>query len=254
MSESSESRRIRFTVAYDGSAYSGWQLQPAKATVQGRLEQALEKILGAKVRVTGAGRTDAGVHALGQVAHFDTTRPLSAGVIQRALNATLPSDIRVRETVEAPESFHARYSALRKFYRYRIARRGLPGEPFLSRDHWLYDHDPDYGLLENCCSLITGEHDFFTFSRQEGARKNHLCRVYQAHWEKEADTLTFEISANRFLRGMVRMLAGAMLAVAEGRADLEEFREALSRPGRWLKAVPAPAQGLTLVKVQYEEK
>ena len=251
MSEASESRRIRFSAAYDGTGYSGWQFQPVKATDQGCLEQALEKILGEKVRVTGAGRTDAGVHALGQVAHFDTSRTMSAEVIQRALNATLPPEIRVRDTSEAPESFHARYSALWKLYRYRIARRGLPAEPFLSRTHWLYDHDPDYGLLENCGPLITGEHDFFTFSRQEGARKNHLCRVYQAHWEKDADTLTFEITANRFLRGMVRMLVGAMLAVAEGRADLEEFREALSRPGRWLKAVPAPAQGLILVEVHY---
>ncbi|OGF98309.1 MAG: tRNA pseudouridine(38-40) synthase TruA [Candidatus Glassbacteria bacterium RIFCSPLOWO2_12_FULL_58_11] len=251
MNEPSIKRRIRFTVAYDGTGYSGWQLQPGKATVQGCLEQALEKLLGEKMRVTGAGRTDAGVHALGQAAHFDTTRPLPAEVIQRALNATLPPDIRVREAAEAPESFHARFSALRKLYRYRIARRGLPAEPFLSRDHWLYNFDLDLGLLEKCCGLIAGEHDFFTFSKQEGARKNHLCRVYQAHWEKEADELTFEITANRFLRGMVRMLVGATTAVAEGRADLEEFREALDRPGRWLKAVPAPAQGLILVEVQY---
>ena len=247
-------RRIRLTVAYDGTDYRGWQLQPEEPTIQGSLEEALAKILGEAVRVTGAGRTDTGAHALGQVAHFDTQNKLPAKVIERALNATLPGQIRVRQVAEVPETFHARYSALWKMYRYGITDTDSPESIFLGRTNWLRNTGVDLKILNQCCSTILGEHDFFTFSRKEAARENHLCRVYEAYWKKEEIPLSFEIKADRFLRGMVRMLVGGMLAVGGHRATVDDFRNALSSPGRWRMAVPAPACGLTLVHVEYQEK
>lgn len=246
-------RRIRLTVAYDGTVYRGWQFQPGEPTIQGCLEQALAKIIGEEVRVTGAGRTDTGAHALGQAAHFDTLSKLPAEIIERALNATLPGDIRVRCLAEADESFHARYSALWKIYRYGIVDKQLPESVFLGRTNWLCNTDVDPETLSRCCLALPGEHDFFTFSRKEQARENHLCRVYEASWKKEQTSLSFEIKADRFLRGMVRMLVGGMIAVAAHRASVEDFSNALSSPGRWRMAVPAPACGLTLVQVKYPE-
>ena len=247
-------RRIRLKVAYDGTDYRGWQFQPEEPTIQGHLEDALEKILGEKVRVTGAGRTDTGVHALGQVAHFDTLNNLPAKVIERALNATLPREIRVRQVTEACETFHARHWALWKMYRYGIADMHLPESIFLDRTNWLRNTSVDLETLNQCCSIVLGEHDFATFSKKEGARENHLCRVYEAYWKKEETSLSFEIKADRFLRGMVRMLVGGMIAVAGRRTTVDDFSRALASPGRWRMAEPAPACGLTLVQVEYPEK
>ena len=246
-------RRLRMTVAYDGTDYSGWQYQPTGQTIQGRIEEALSGILQARVKITGAGRTDAGVHALGQVAHFDTLSELPVKVIQRALNAILPEDIRVISMAEVNESFHARYSAIWKLYRYLIADGSLPEALFLRRTSWVRATDLDENTLTECASLIEGEHDFFSFSKKEGSRQNRRCRVYSAGWTRSEGSFCFEIKADRYLRAMVRMLVGGMVAVAEGKADVEEFRLALEKPGRWLKAVPAPACGLTLVEVGYPE-
>ena len=248
----SPKRRIRLTVAYEGTDYLGWQYQPNGPTVQGALESALSEVLSESIRVTGAGRTDAGVHALGQVAHFDTDSRLASEVIERALNARLPRDIRVRKVKETGSDFHARYSASAKFYRYCLADPCLPESVLLRRTHWIRSTEfsrPE--LLQECAVLLAGEHDFFTFSRSESHRKHHLCEVFRADWVVDEGKLAFEIEANRFLRRMVRMLLGAILAVAEERTGLEDFRRALEVPGRMPLAVPAPAAGLTLVRVEY---
>ena len=244
--------RIRITVSYDGSGYAGWQFQPDERTVQGELEKALLQITGSSLRVTGAGRTDAGVHATGQVAHFDNPGRLGPDELERALNAVLPETIRVREAAVAPDDFHARYGASWKIYRYSLADPKLPEAVLLARTHWLRRLPDDLEPLWECCSLVTGIHDFFTFSKQEGHRENHECHVYEAGWNADGGKLYFQIMGNRFLRGMVRMLVGGMLAVADGRADIEKFGRALARPGRWKEAVPAPAHGLTLAQVHYD--
>ncbi len=179
-------RRLRLTISYDGANFRGWQFQPGEPTVQGTLEDALRTILGEPVRVTGAGRTDAGVHALGQCAHFDTAGRLAAPVILRALGARLPLEIRVRELAEAPTGFHARYSARSKLYRYQLAEPGGPEEPFLRKTHWVRPLALDREALETCARLLTGEHDFFTFSRQEGHRGHHRCTVLRAAWSGTA--------------------------------------------------------------------
>jgi tRNA pseudouridine38-40 synthase len=248
-------RRLRLTVAYDGTGYAGWQFQSGEPTVQGQIEAALREILQENPRVTGAGRTDAGVHALGQVAHFETQSPLGAEKLEKALNALLPSAIRVRGLTEAESGFHARYSALSRVYRYEIVDPGLPESVLLARTHWVRRTAAvDPGKLEECAGLLGGEHDFFTFSKTGTARLHDRCRVLRAVWQTDPGRLGFEIEADRFLRGMVRMLVGAMLAVAERRAPVEEFRQALDIPGRWLRAVPAPACGLVLVRVIYPDR
>ena len=247
-------RRIRLTVAYDGTDYRGWQFQPDEPTIQGELERALKEVLRESIRVTGAGRTDAGVHAFGQVAHFDTGSSLTCEVLERALNARLPEDIRVRQAKEAEADFHARYSATAKCYRYCLADVRLAESVLLRRTHWVRSTGlPESALLHECASLLVGKHDFFTFSMGETHRKHHDCEIFRAQWTFADDKLAFEIEGNRYLRRMVRMLVGAMLAVAEKRAGLEDFSRALEVPGRMNLAVPAPAEGLTLVRVEYPD-
>ena len=244
-------RRFRFTVAYDGTGYRGWQYQPEGPTVQGLLEKCLGEILQEEVRVTGAGRTDAGVHALGQVAHFDTFSRLAEATLERALNAKLPAEVRVRELACVPLDFHARYQAQWKSYRYGLADPGLPEAPLLTRFFWLRPVHLDLERLGRLAASVIGEHDFTTFSRQEGHRENRLCHVYSALWTEGHGKLYFQLRGDRFLRAMVRMLVGGMLAVADGRAGEEDFSLALAMPCRWLRAVPAPACGLTLMEVHY---
>jgi tRNA pseudouridine38-40 synthase len=245
-------RRLRMTVSYDGTDFAGWQLQPEAPTVQGELEKALHRVTRQQIRVTGAGRTDAGVHAIGQVAHFDTMGKLAPGEFERALNALLPRTIRVRDVVNAQAGFHARFGAAWKIYRYSLAGPHFPEAPLLMRTHWLRNTELDLDLLKSCCQLTLGSHDFFTFSKQEGHRENHVCTIFDAHWTAGDGSLYFEVRGDRFLRSMVRMLCGAMLAVADGKTDIGEFRRALEIPGRWKYAVPAPAAGLTMVKVHYD--
>jgi tRNA pseudouridine38-40 synthase len=252
--ENNRARRIRLTVAYDGTDYLGWQYQPEGPTVQGFLEKTLKEIQVKSSRVTGAGRTDAGVHALGLVAHFDTDSRLGCTVIERALNALLPKDIRVRETEEASPDFHARYSASARCYRYSLADSNLVESVLLGRAHWVRPIETlEHELLNQCAALLPGEHDFLTFSSGESHRQHHLCTIYRAEWSMGKNRLFFRIEANRFLRRMVRMLVGAMIAVAEGRAGLDDFRRALETSDRMSLAVPAPAEGLTLVRVEYPE-
>ena len=194
------------------------------------------------------------MHALGQVAHFDTGSQMSCGELERALNALLPREIRVRELKEAADDFHARYSATSKLYRYSLADDNLAESVLLKRTHWIRPTGlsrPE--LLHRCAELLLGEHDFFTFSKGEGHRKHHLCEVFRAEWTTLEKKLVFEIEANRFLRRMVRMLVGAMLATAEERTGLEDFQHALDVPGRMNRAVPAPAEGLALVRVEYPD-
>ncbi|MBN2289612.1 MAG: tRNA pseudouridine(38-40) synthase TruA, partial [Candidatus Glassbacteria bacterium] len=156
-------RRIRLTVAYDGTGYLGWQYQPNGPTVQGELENALSSLQAGQGRVIGAGRTDAGVHALGQVAHFDTDSRLDCRVLERALNSLLPRDIRVREVMETGPAFHARYSASARCYRYSLADQGLPESVLLRRTCWVRQTAlPGRELLDRCAGLLVGKHDFFT--------------------------------------------------------------------------------------------
>ena len=254
--EEKNSRRFVFQVSYDGTAYRGWQFQPDADTVQGRIESSILEITGSESRINGAGRTDAGVHAVGQVAHFNSETRLELHVLERALNARLPADIRIRNMQFAPDpDFHSRFSARVRHYRYRIYDPASREAVLKARTHWLRKTDQlDIAKLNSISATLIGEHNFYSFSRGEDINGNHLCTVYGAEWSKEQEiSAEFNISANRFLRGMIRMLVGALLSVAEDKTTLEEFRQALDKPGRLTAAVPAPAHGLTLLKVEYPD-
>ena len=234
-------------IEYDGTAFAGWQLQPKERTVQGELEKALQTILQQEIRVTGAGRTDAGAHAKGQVAHFDANQSPNGINWTKALNSILPEDVVVREVDEVKSDFNARFAAKSRRYRYQIHL----GPTALERAHsWAVFYNLDFFLLENCAALLHGQHDFSAFCSEE-ERDEREATVFEASWKKEGDFLYFDITASRFLRGMVRMLIGSMVEVARGFLGLEEFQELLQNPESKKGGPLAPAAGLFLMRVEY---
>jgi tRNA pseudouridine38-40 synthase len=245
-------RRLRCRVAYDGTGYAGWQYQPGAPTVQGTLERAILAVTGETVRVTGAGRTDSGVHATGQMAHWDTLSDIEPAVLERALNARLEQDIRVRDLGVAEPGFHARFSACAREYSYSVFEKSLPESVLRRRFAWVRSLKRlDSGCLNDCASTLNGEHDFSAFHRGGSDTKHNRCLISLARWEHSGSSKVFYVRADRFLRGMVRMLVGAVVATAEGKAAPEAFTAAFERKSHWLRAVPAPACGLTLIRVDY---
>lgn len=246
--------RYRLTVEYDGSDFFGWQWQPHRRTVQGAMEAALKKLFGTDIRITGAGRTDTGVHALGQVAHFDAPGRFSPETICNALNASLPADIRIRDVSEAAPDFHARYSACWRWYRYRIFMQPHA----LERQYgWRCKFQLNADLLQEAASHLTGENDFTAFASSEqdphsaSEAENCKCFIYAAGWAACGDEWRFHIVGNRFLRHLVRCLVGAMMDVARGRFKVEEFLEFLHGARKCNDIFCAPAQGLCLMRVGY---
>ncbi len=234
-------------IEYDGTAFAGWQLQPKERTVQGELEKALHSILKEEIRVTGAGRTDAGAHAQGQVAHFDAVRSPNGINWAKALNSILPEDVVVREVTEVPNGFNARFDAKSRTYQYRIHL----GPTALGRAHsWTVFYELDFSLLERCAALLPGQHDFSAFCSEEERDKREAA-VFEAGWKKEGGVLCFEITASRFLRGMVRMLVGTMVEVSRGFLSLEAFQKLLQNPEGKKGGPLAPAAGLFLMRVEY---
>ena len=234
-------------IEYDGTGFAGWQLQPKERTVQGEIEKALQTILKEQIRVTGAGRTDAGVHARGQVAHFDAAEPSNGINWTKAINSVLPEDIIVREVAEVTPDFNARFAAKSRTYRYQIH----VGPTALERGHcWTVFYDLDFSSLEQCAASLSGQHDFSAFCSEE-ERDERKATVLEAGWKKEGDFLYFDITASRFLRGMVRMLVGTMVEVARGFLSLETFQKLLENPEDKKGGPLAPAAGLFLMRVEY---
>ncbi|MFQ5499222.1 MAG: tRNA pseudouridine(38-40) synthase TruA [Candidatus Zixiibacteriota bacterium] len=248
---------IRLTVEYEGTGYAGWQVQPNEKTIQGELEDAIAKVTGQNVSVIGAGRTDSGVHALRQVASFRIDHTLPALQYRSALNHYLLADIRVRESVEAPDGFDARRWAKSKRYRYLIGREK---SAIHRRFRWEHAHDVDLDRLKKAAAEIVGTHDFAPFCVVASLKENNKCTIYSARWRRIGPLLLFEIRGNRFLHNMVRILVGSMINLAQLRQDnnrlnltLDSFADIIrnSRPER----VPftAPAHGLYLVSVEYAQ-
>ena len=234
-------------IEYDGSAFAGWQLQPEERTVQGELEKALQSILQEEIRISGAGRTDAGAHAKGQVAHFDAAQSPNGINWAKALNSVLPDDVVVREVTEAEPDFNARFAAKSRTYQYRIHL----GPTALERAHsWTVFYDLNFSLLERCADLLSGQHDFSAFCSEE-ERDKREATIFETGWKKEGDFLYFNITASRFLRGMVRMLVGTMVEVARGFLSLETFQKLLEDPEGKKGGPLAPAAGLFLMRVEY---
>lgn len=241
-------RTIRLTLEYDGTDFSGWQIQKSGRTVQGELERVLSQMLKHPVRVVGAGRTDAGVHALGQVAHFRTEHPIPVEGLQRGLNALLPDDMIVREAAEAAPDFHARFSARSRAYRYVITRRRRA----IGRQYaYLWEDPLDLQAMREAASRLVGEHDFRAFCHA-GAEVNHFrCHVTHATWLEVGEELRFEIAANRFLHNMVRILVGTMLEIGRGKAGPDWVDELLRSGDRTSAGWTIPPHGLFLVRVEY---
>ncbi len=246
----SQGRVFKAVVEYDGTQYFGFQIQPNARTIQGELEAALAKVLGEPTRIVGGGRTDAGVHALGQVISFRAVWKHPPADLGRAMNAHLPHDIAVREVSVAPEGFHARFSAVGRRYRYSIFVSPTRS-PLRERYAWRLAETPDLARLEQASALVVGEKDFGAFG--EAPWGDSTVRVVrQARWSRRDDVLMWDVEANAFLRGMVRTLVSTMVWVGTGRMTPEALAELLEKPNRSRAAPPAPASGLCLMEVLYE--
>lgn len=243
-------RNIRLVLEYDGTDYCGWQVQPNGPTVQERLEAAILRITGETVRVAGAGRTDAGVHAAGQVANFHTSSRLPAATIARALNALLPRDIAVLSAGEADPSFHARFSATGKQYRYSILNR--PIRPALGRQTVLHLPRPlDDGAMREGARCLVGTHDFSSFACNSGKDDNPVRTVRAVSVERRGELVVIDIEAVSFLYKMVRSIAGTLLAVGKGTIPPAGVAAILDARDRGRAFPTAPAHGLCLVSVSY---
>lgn len=242
--------RIAFTVAYDGTRYQGFQVQRTGPTIQGELEAALRRLTGEAIRVTGAGRTDAGVHAAGQVAACAISKTWPLTELQRALNAVLPADIAVLELVEAPVRFHPRYSAHSRTYRYRIWN--APVRSPAERLYSLHVTQPlDLAAMNAACAALIGEHDFATFGSPVGRSRNTVRHIYRAEWGRCGFQVWFDVEANAFLRRMMRGLTGTLLLVGQGRLAPTAVAELLATRTRSQSGPSVPAHGLWLLKVTY---
>ncbi|MGZ5514340.1 MAG: tRNA pseudouridine(38-40) synthase TruA [Candidatus Aminicenantales bacterium] len=241
-------KNYRIVVGYDGTNFRGWQRQPVGRTVQGALEEALRKITGKRTVVHGAGRTDAGVHALGQTASFRGVFKLSDEVLLRALNAVLPPDIRVFSLAEAPADFHARRSARSKLYRYRIVNAPQPSP----LDHSFVLHWPyplKLGKMRQAAKLFARTADFTAFSSNRD--RSPVRTVTRSELRKSGDEIIYSIEAAGFLRYMVRTIVGTLLEVGRGRIEPEEVEEIFRHKDRSLAGPTAAAKGLTLIRVDY---
>jgi tRNA pseudouridine38-40 synthase len=240
---------VRLDIEYDGSPFAGWAIQPGMRTVQGELETALATVLRDQIRLTVAGRTDAGVHALGQVASFESDDP-PAAELARSLNALTPPEITVTSSAVAPDGFNARHSALSRTYTYRVHPRATPSPFHEGRALW-WPHRLDRGALDACAAALPGEHDFTAFTPTQTEHVRFERRVIAAGWADDGDLLGFRIEADAFMRNMVRALVGTMLEVGSGRRSTESFAELLRGAPRDQGGETAPPHGLYLESVTY---
>ena len=253
-------RNFKIVLAYDGSEFSGWQVQPDAATIQGTLASAIGRVTGEKVLPQGSGRTDAGVHALAQVATFALSEsPIPPQNLGKALNDMLPPSIRVLEATEAPLQFHARKSAHAKTYHYRIYR-GAVCPPFLARYVWHYPYPLDEDAIRQAASFVIGEHDFTSFAAVDSERgredevsdvRSNVRRVFASTWERTGEELLYVVRGSGFLHHMVRNLVGTFVLVGKGTLKPEDVATILEARNRSAAGATAPASGLYLVSVEY---
>jgi tRNA pseudouridine38-40 synthase len=248
-------RNLRLLLAYDGSEFSGWQIQPDAPTIQGTLASAIGRVTGEKVLPQGSGRTDAGVHALGQVATFAIESPIPPANLVKALNDILPPSIRVLEASEAASDFHARKSARAKTYRYRMYRAAIC-PPLLARYVWHYPYPLDEDAMQQAACLVTGEHDFTSFAAVDAERGHedeisYVRRIFVSGWERSEEELIYTVQGSGFLHHMVRNLVGTFLLVGKNTLKPENISGILTARNRAVAGATAPAGGLYLVSVDY---
>lgn len=245
-------KRIKLDVAYEGSAYFGWQLQPGQPTIEAALNKALSELLGEDIAVIGASRTDSGVHALGNVAVFDTESQIPGEKICYALNQRLPEDIRIQSSLEIPLSFHPRKTISRKTYGYRILNRkiAIPTERLYST-HVYYALD--VSLMSRACTYLIGEHDFKSFCSVKTQVTDTVRTIHSLSVKKDSDVITIVITGSGFLYNMVRIIAGTLIEIGRGAYPPERMHEILRGCDRSLAGPTALPQGLTLLKIEYPE-
>jgi len=243
-------RRIKLILEYDGTGYAGWQVQPNGDTIQGRVEEALEKVLREKVRIHGSGRTDAGVHARGQVAHFDAESNLPLKNIRDGANTYLPPDIAIIRAEEAAPDFHARYSARGKIYRYRVLLRETRSPLFLNYACRL-SHPVDVEKMRIASRSLIGKHDFSAFEASGSSIQDKVRQLSRLEIREEGENLEFEFQGNGFLYKMVRNIVGTLLEVGKGNLSPEDIKEILRSRDRENAGPTAPAAGLCLIQVLY---
>ncbi|HKM46824.1 MAG TPA: tRNA pseudouridine(38-40) synthase TruA [Terriglobales bacterium] len=254
-------RNLKLILSYDGADFAGWQVQPGRTTVQGALASAIGRLTGENVLPQGSGRTDAGVHALAQVASFLTASVIPAENWLRALNDILPASIRVLEAADAAPEFHARKSARAKTYRYRI-HRGAVCPPFLARYVWHYPYPLEESAMIAAAGVIVGEHDFTSFAAvdpvrvermvaEENVHTTNIRTIFSSSWIREGDELICTVRGSGFLHHMVRNLVGTFLLIGKGTLTLEDLQRILDARERTAAGPTAPASGLYLVGVEY---
>ncbi len=248
-------KNVLLTVAYDGSGFSGWQIQEKKdqRTVQGELEKALMRLTGQTVRVLASGRTDAGVHALAQPVQFSDGSTIPVEAFVPALNSTRPQDVRVMGARQVPEEFHVIRDAVAKTYLYRIRLSADP-DPFTRNFCWQYPYPVNFRALEESATLLEGTHDFRAFCASGSSARNFVRTIYRLSLEPADRMLEIRVRGNGFLYNMVRIIVGTLMAAGQGRLDPERITEALETGRRDLLGPTAPPRGLYLQGVEYPEQ
>lgn len=242
-------RRIKVVIEYDGTDFSGWQIQPERRTVQGEIEKILQKRFGIKIAVVAAGRTDSGVHAAGQTAHFDCPEGEDIDSIFSSVQSMMPDDISLKSMTEAGDGFHARYSALSRIYRYEIMTKpsALSG-----RYCWDISAELDLKKMRNAVPQLLGTHDFEPFAKLRTKKDHYRCTIFEIKLKKLQNRITIILRADRFLHGMVRALVGTLVDVGRGAKDENSFTQIFISGGRSLVNFHTPAKGLFLEEIVYE--
>ena len=240
-------------ISYKGTFYHGWQIQPQTVTIQKILNEALSTLLNDKISTTGAGRTDAGVHATVFCAHFESKnseKVKTKNLIFR-LNKYLPDDICVNSIKKVSPDANARFSAISRTYKYYICRKK---DPFFYDSSWLHSRNLDVSAMNKACRLLSNHNDFTSFSRLHSNTKTNICKIHFAKWQEKDNRIIFTVKADRFLRNMVRAIVGTMVDIGLGKLKLEEFEEIIIARDRCKAGKSAPAKGLFLVDIEYPEQ
>lgn len=247
-------KRIKLVVAYEGTNYCGWQIQPTGITIEEMLNKALSELLGENIKVTGASRTDSGVHSLGNVAVFDTNTRIPPEKICYALNQRLPEDIAVQSSCEVAADFHPRHCYSEKTYEYRILNRKIP-IPTLRKDTYFYYRKLDVEKMKRAAAYLVGTHDFKSFCSIHTAVEDTVRTILSCEIEKSSqDIITIRVKGTGFLYNMVRIIAGTLISVGVGEREPEEIEKILEAKDRGAAGPTAPAHGLTMIGIEYKEE